>query len=104
MDEENIETLVAKESTNNGSMTTREMFYNVVIDLIDTETLVVVSLLILALYMLSKVTAGPDAFELMKYFGAPIGLIVGAFAGFVKGLKKGVRIGEQKTTNHNDGA
>lgn len=77
-------------------MTTREMVYNVLVDLIDTETLVVISLLVLALYMLYKVTTGNESVELMKVFGPLLGLIIGAFAGFVKGLKKGVRIGEQK--------
>lgn len=83
------------EKSNDKSMTTREMLYNILVDMIDTETLVVVSMLILALYMLSKVTAGNDAVELMKYFGPLLGLIVGAFAGFVKGLKRGIKIGEQ---------
>jgi hypothetical protein len=83
------------QNSSDRSMTAREMVYNILVDLIDTETLVVISLLVLALYMLSKVTAGGEAIELMKYFGAPIGLIVGAFAGFVKGLKKSVRVDKQ---------
>jgi len=84
------------ENPNDRSMTTREMIYNVLIDLIDTETLVVVSMLTLALYMLSKVTTGGGSVDLMKYFSAPIGLIIGAFAGFVKGLHKGIKIGENR--------
>lgn len=78
------------------SMTTREMVYNLLSDLFDTETLVILSMLILALYMLSKVTAGNEAVELMKYFSGLLGLIIGAFAGYVKGLKKGIRTGEQR--------
>lgn len=89
------------QSTNNRSMTTREMAYNILADLIDTETLVVISMLILALYMLSKVTIGEEATELMKYFSAPLGLIIGAFAGFVRGLRKGIRIGEQNGNKEN---
>ena len=89
------------QSTNNKSMTTREMAYNILADLIDTETLVVISMLILALYMLSKVTIGEGATELMKYFSAPLGLIIGAFAGFVRGLRKGIRIGEQNGNKEN---
>ena len=89
------------QSTNNKSMTTREMAYNILADLIDTETLVVISMLILALYMLSKVTIGEEATELMKYFSAPLGLIIGAFAGFVRGLRKGIRIGEQNGNKEN---
>lgn len=89
MDEQNL---------SNRPMTTREMVYNLLVDLIDTETIVVISMLTLALYMLSKVTAGPGAIELMKYFGAPIGLIIGAFAGYVKGLKKGVKVGVGQVT------
>lgn len=89
MDEQNL---------SNRPMTTREMVYNLLVDLIDTETIVVISMLTLALYMLSKVTAGAGAIELMKYFGAPIGLIIGAFAGYVKGLKKGVKVGVGQVT------
>lgn len=80
-----------------GRLTISEMVYNIVIELIDTETLVVVSLTVIALFMLSKVLGNTaHAGELLKYFGAPLGLIIGAFAGFVKGLRKGVRVGENK--------
>lgn len=79
------------------SLTTSEMIYNIVTELIDTETMVVVSLTVLALVMLCKVVGNPEqAGELMKYFGPLLGLIIGAFSGFVKGLRKGVRIGENQ--------